>query len=249
MAKRLLVGNWKMNLGAEQAKQLVSSLLPLSSSLQKCEVWVAAPFVHLSELGELTRGSRLKLGAQNVHWEASGAFTGEISLPMLRERGVGFSLVGHSERRHLFAESDELVAQRSLTASPDFKIIFCLGETLAEREAAQTEAVLARQLSALLHKFKPEMSQSIVLAYEPVWAIGTGKVASPADIQATHQFIDRFWREHSGGPALPILYGGSVAPDNCAQVCEIPLVSGALVGGASLNFEKFAKLIEIVECQ
>lgn len=248
MQKRLLVGNWKMNLGAEQAKELVHGLQPLSSTLKHSEVWIAAPFVHLAALSHVLSGrSFIKLGAQNVHWEKSGAFTGEISVPMLKELGVTFSLVGHSERRHLFSESDQLAASRSQVAGADFKIIFCVGETLAERESGKTEAVLERQLKALTDKASTQNKSAIILAYEPVWAIGTGKVASAEDIQSAHSFIDSFWREHAGGAATPILYGGSVAPDNFQLISQIPLVAGALVGGASLSLEKFSKLIQIAE--
>ncbi len=247
MLKRLVVGNWKMNLGANQARELVTALLSKRSAPIRSEVWIAPPNLHLSKLSELVRGSAIKLGAQNVHWENSGAFTGEISKSMLLELGVGFALAGHSERRHVFAESNELAAKRARVASTDFKVIFCIGETSQERESAQTEAILASQLKALTNELTAEIASGLILAYEPVWAIGTGKVASSEDIRNAHAFIDQYWRSQSKFPTPAILYGGSVAPDNFEAIVRIPLVSGALVGGASLVFEKFSKLIEIAE--
>ncbi len=248
MSKRLVVGNWKMNLLSEEAGSLAQKLLPLASSLKKSEAWIAPTFVSLPAVSKFTRGSKLCVGAQNVHWEKNGAFTGEVSAQMLSEFGASFALVGHSERRHVFLESDELVAKRAEVAkSSTLKIIFCVGETLKEREMGATHSVLQRQLKPLLTSFASADTGRLVLAYEPVWAIGTGKVAGAQEIEDAHHAIKVFWESNSNNPCPPILYGGSVTSENFGSILEISLVSGGLVGGASLSFEKFEKLLAIAE--
>ncbi|NLF25058.1 MAG: triose-phosphate isomerase [Deltaproteobacteria bacterium] len=246
--KRLLAGNWKMNLTGKEAAALASQIATGAANLQRTEVWVAPTFTSLAPVAQALQHSQVSWGAQNAHWEPCGAFTGETSVPMLKELGCSFSLAGHSERRHIFGETDELVAQRVFgILKGGLTVVLCVGETLKERESGQTNAVLERQLRAVLDKIEPEQVKQVIIAYEPVWAIGTGKVATTKEIEAAHACIHSFWNSKLPDTCPPILYGGSVAPDNFAEIVQVPLVGGALVGGASLTFEKFKKLIAISE--
>ncbi len=244
----ILAGNWKMNLGPEQGAVLARALTEVAPSLNKTELWIAPPFLTVASVAEVTTGTPLRVGVQNIHWEESGAFTGEISTSMARESGCSFAIVGHSERRHVFGEDDNMIRSRALAAlSGELTTIFCIGETLESREAGETFRILEEQLKGIL----PEVSDSarhLVFAYEPVWAIGTGKVASIKEIEEAHGAITELWKSHH--PTLdcpPILYGGSVNPDNFEGIIALPNVSGGLVGGASLSEEKFRKLAEISE--
>ncbi len=195
---------------------------------------VCPTYVALAECVAALAGTDIAVAAQNVHWAAEGAFTGEISAPMLRELGVYGAIVGHSERRQLFGETDESVARRVRAALEHrLGVIACVGETEAQREAGETEAVLARQIGAIAEA-APEHEQ-LVIAYEPVWAIGTGKTATPAMAQAAHAFIKTMIE-------APVLYGGSVKPENAAELAAQPDIDGALVGGASLDLESFATI-------
>src|SRR5919109_5545634 len=193
-------------------------------------VAVCPPFTSLAAAVSALAGTDIAVAAQNVHWEAEGAFTGEVSAPMLRELGVYGAIVGHSERRQYFGETDETVAQRTAAAlEAGLSVIACVGETEAEREAGETEDVLRRQVSVL------EAEDNLVVAYEPVWAIGTGKTATPEIAQEAHAFIKRLID-------VPVLYGGSVKPGNAEELVRQPDVDGALVGGASLEVESFAAI-------
>jgi len=215
----IVAGNWKMYRGPEL------------DGLRGLDAIVCPPYTRLRECVD----AGLTTYAQNVHWEAEGAYTGEISAPMLLELGVAGSLVGHSERRQYFGETDETVAKRTRAAlDAGLKVIACVGETLAEREGGETEDVLRRQLSVL------EPHPSLVLAYEPVWAIGTGLTATPETAQEAHEFIKSLL------PA-PVLYGGSVKPDNAAALLAQPDVDGALVGGASLDVDSFKAICRAAE--
>jgi len=215
----IVAGNWKMYRGPEL------------DGLRGLDAIVCPPYTRLRECVD----AGLTTYAQNVHWEAEGAYTGEISAPMLLELGVAGSLVGHSERRQYFGETDETVAKRTRAAlDAGLKVIACVGETLAEREGGETEDVLRRQLSVL------EPHPSLVLAYEPVWAIGTGLTATPEMAQEAHAFIKSLL------PA-PVLYGGSVKPDNAAALLAQPDVDGALVGGASLDVDSFKAICRAAE--
>jgi len=219
----IVAGNWKMYRGPEL------------DGLRGLDAIVCPPYTRLRECVD----AGLTTYAQNVHWEAEGAYTGEISAPMLLELGVAGSLVGHSERRQYFGETDETVAKRTRAAlDAGLKVIACVGETLAEREGGETEDVLRRQLSVL------EPHPSLVLAYEPVWAIGTGKTATAAQAQEVHAAIRAVLRELGGsaGAELRIQYGGSVKPENAAELMAQPDVDGALVGGASLDPDGFAAI-------
>ena len=246
--EKIVAGNWKMNLGVSSSIELATSLVDGLDKNTSITVWVAPSVQALCQVREVTSKSIIQVGAQNVHWEEAGAFTGELSVPMLRECGCRFALAGHSERRHVFGESDELIVKRTLgSLAQNFTTILCVGETLAEREANKTEQILEAQLTGVLSSASSEKLKHLVIAYEPVWAIGTGKVATPEEIAVAHSFIAGLVREKNSGTELPILYGGSVSPDNFGNIVTIPHVSGALVGGASLSAEKFLALVNIAQ--
>ena len=245
--KNYVVANWKMNLLAADSKKLASAFKESSQNLKKTEMWVSASFTAIPAVSEVLKGSPVKYGAQNVY-APEGAFTGEVSVSMLKEFGCTFAVVGHSERRHVFGESDDLTAKRaSIALQNDFTAIFCIGETLSEREAANTEAVLARQMNPLIESIKGLNQALLLIAYEPVWAIGTGKVATLDEINGTHSFIQEYWQAKTGSVCPTILYGGSVTPDNFGPIIKLANVGGALVGGASLKHDKFAALVAISE--
>jgi triosephosphate isomerase len=233
----LIAGNWKMFKGPREATEFCCSLRELD--LGTVDVVVCPPYVSLPEAVQALAGTDIAVAAQNVHWETEGAFTGEVSAPMLRELGVYGTIVGHSERRQFFGETDETVARRTVSAlEHGLNVIACVGELEAEREAGETEAVLRRQVEAIAAAL-PESGDTnpddLVLAYEPVWAIGTGKTATPEIAQEAHAFIKTILD-------VPVLYGGSVKPDNAAELAAQPAVDGALVGGASLDLESFAAI-------
>ena len=236
----LIAGNWKMNGTAASARALASAVAQAAGKSKGARAAVFPPFTHLALVAEALKGSPVALGAQDCSWEKSGAFTGEVSCDMLKEAGCAMVLVGHSERRHVLGETDEVVA-RKLRAALDsgLEAVLCVGETLAQREGGQTASVLKSQTQAALQGLK-DLSR-VVLAYEPVWAIGTGKVATPAQAREAHGLI----REVPAAKALPILYGGSVKPDNLASLLAEPGVDGALVGGASLDAAGFSKMLEL----
>jgi triosephosphate isomerase len=224
----LIAGNWKMFKGPHETADFCRALR--DADLGDVDVAVCPPYVSLADAVQCLAGTEIGVFAQNCHWAAEGAFTGEISAPMLRELGVYGTVVGHSERRQLFGETDGDVAKRVEAALANgLAVIACVGETEAEREAGETEDVLRRQVSVL------EVDDSLVVAYEPVWAIGTGKTATPEMAQEAHAFIKSLLD-------VPVLYGGSVKPENAAELAAQPDVDGALVGGASLELESFAAI-------
>jgi triosephosphate isomerase (TIM) len=227
----LIAGNWKMFKGAHEARQFATQIRWLPGSNVDLEVVVCPSFPALAATLEgLGASSGVSVFAQNVHWERDGAFTGEVSAAMLLEIGVVGALVGHSERRQYFGETDHTVGKRCEAAlDAGLRVIACVGETEAERDAGATEEVLERQVAALPHHDR------LVLAYEPVWAIGTGKTASPEMAQEAHAFL----KSHHGAP---VLYGGSVKPENAGVLMAKPDVDGALVGGASLEVESFVAI-------
>jgi triosephosphate isomerase len=228
----LIAGNWKMYKGPAETAEFCVELKRREADYEGIDVAVCPPFTSLAVAVQMLAGTDIAVAAQNVHWEEEGAFTGEVSAPMLRELGVYGAIVGHSERRQLFGETDEHVAKRARAAlDAGLSVIACVGETEAEREADQTEDVLRRQVSVL------ETEDNLVVAYEPVWAIGTGKTATPEMAQEAHAFI----KDLLDVP-VPVLYGGSVKPDNAAELLGQPDVDGALVGGASLDVESFAAI-------
>ncbi len=230
----LIAGNWKMFKTPSEATSFCRAFRDAIGDVEAIDIAVCPPYVSLANAIEELAGSGIDVYAQNVHWAGSGAFTGEISTGMLAELGATGSIVGHSERRQYFGETDETVAKRAkATIDAGLKVIACVGELESERDANETEAVLARQLAPIVSEIG--VHERLVIAYEPVWAIGTGKTASPAQAEAAHAFI-------RGIIDVPILYGGSVKPDNAGELMSQPNVNGALVGGASLDAESFASL-------
>jgi triosephosphate isomerase len=228
----LIAGNWKMHKGAHEAAVFCRALRERLTALDGVDVAVCPPFVSLAAAVQALAGTEIAVAAQNVHWEDHGAFTGEVSPTMLLELGVYGAIVGHSERRQLFGETDEGVARRTAAAlEAGLWVIACIGETEAERERGETEDVLRRQVSVL------DRHERLVIAYEPVWAIGTGRTATPEQAQEAHAFV-------RSELDVPILYGGSVKPENAADLLAQPDVDGALVGGASLDVDSFASICE-----
>jgi triosephosphate isomerase len=249
-SKHLLVGNWKMNLGPKQGSSYARQLRESITALSRTDVWVAPPFASLPIVASELKGSLINVGAQNVHWTESGAFTGETAPSFLTELGATFSLTGHSERRTYFGETSEQVAQRTVAAiNAGLTAIACIGETEAERSAGTTEKILEAQLNPILSSVAKESVEKLVLAYEPVWAIGTGKVASLDDIRGAHQFIQKVWSAHNLPGTATILYGGSVNPTNFAEILALKEVHGALVGGASIKLDQWMELIRISEAK
>jgi len=227
----LIAGNWKMYKGAAEAGEFCRALrdaeLPIG-----VDVVVCPPFTALADAVQALAGTEIGVFAQNCHWEPEGAFTGEVSAPMLRELGVYGAIVGHSERRQWSGETDETVGRRAAAAlAAGLHVIACVGETEAEREAGDTEAVLRRQLAVL------DPDEGLVVAYEPVWAIGTGKTATPAIAEDAHELIKSLLD-------VPVLYGGSVKPENAAELLAQPAIDGALVGGASLDLGSFLAICQ-----
>jgi triosephosphate isomerase len=243
MKKKLIAGNWKMNGNAASNAALTKELISASESW-RCDVAVCAPAIHLAQLQSLLENSRLALGAQDVSAFDAGAYTGEISAGMLREFGVRFAIVGHSERRQYHGETDTSVALKAQCAlAAGITPIVCVGETLAERETNQTEEVVKRQLAAVIHANGHCISE-IVVAYEPVWAIGTGKTATPEMAQQVHAVLRSQLKaatEHAD--RVHILYGGSMNAANAASLLEQPDIDGGLVGGASLRSSDFLSII------
>ena len=242
MRRPLVVGNWKMNGSRESVETLLNGVKASIGDVGNTEVAVCPPFVYLLQAADALAGSGIGLGAQNVCDQDSGAYTGEVSGAMLKEMGCSYAIVGHSERRSLYGETDALVAQRFLAAQRSgLTPIFCIGETLEEREAGDTKAVCARQIDAVLEVAGIEAFTNAVVAYEPVWAIGTGKTATPEQAQAVHAFIRGKLAALDAGIAakLRIQYGGSMKPGNAAELMAQPDIDGGLIGGASLQAEDF----------
>ncbi|MCW5200595.1 triose-phosphate isomerase [Desulfobulbus sp. F4] len=243
----LIAGNWKMYLTTAEAVALASAVAAASKGLTGREVMIAPPFTALAAVKEAVAGSPVKVAAQNVGWEKEGAFTGEISPPMLLDAGAEMVIIGHSERRHVFGESSAMVNRR-LRGALQFSLlpILCVGETLAEREAGSTFTVVEEQLAQGLTDVTATQMDSVVIAYEPVWAIGTGKTASNAQAQEVHAFIRaslvRLY-EKTLAERIRILYGGSVKPENVDSLMAEPDIDGVLVGGASLNATAFERII------
>ena len=244
---KIVAGNWKMNKTVSESLALVRELRDLAGDFGGVEVVVAPPFTSLHPVMAALDGSPLRLAAQNCHWEKSGAFTGEVAAPMLKELGCTYVIVGHSERRQLFGETDETVNKRSrAVVAAGLLPIVCVGETLEEREAGRTLEVVSRQVQGALARFSAQQVARFVLAYEPVWAIGTGRNATSAQAQEVHAAIrSQLARLYDGETArqVRIQYGGSVKPDNAAELLGQPDVDGALVGGASLKAADFAAIV------
>ena len=238
-----------MNLDLGQSVQLINSIVPTSNDIEDVDVLVAPPFTALAVVKKAIGSSRISLGAQNMHWETEGAFTGEVSGKMLLEGGCTHVILGHSERRILFKETSQMIDRKVRTAvSVGLIPILCVGETLEEREAGDTFQVIRSQLDDSLENFrkKGQMPTSTILAYEPVWAIGTGKTATPEQAQEVHQFVREWLADIFGvqtAGQVRILYGGSVKPENVSELMSKEDIDGALVGGASLKADSFNRLI------
>ncbi|MGN1129964.1 MAG: triose-phosphate isomerase [Ruminococcus sp.] len=245
--KAIIAGNWKMNKTPAEAKVLLEEILPVAKDAD-CEVIACVPFVDLSVALEVTKGSNVKIGAENCHWAESGAFTGEISAKMLAEMGVPYVVLGHSERRQYFGETDETVNKRTKAAlAAGLKPILCVGELLWERECNITEEVIARQIKLDLFDVSAEDVLKTVIAYEPVWAIGTGKTATAEQAEEVCSFIRATLAKLYGqdvADAVTIQYGGSMNDSNAVELLSKTNVDGGLIGGASLVAEKFGAIID-----
>jgi triosephosphate isomerase len=244
----VIAGNWKMFKTQAETRAFFSAFAPLVTDARHCDVVIAPPFTNIPAAVEATRGTNIAIAGQNVYWEKEGAFTGEISAGMLVEAGCRYVIIGHSERRQFFGETDETVAKRTKAALAGGLIpIVCIGEMLAEREAGRTEQVCQAQFRGSLGPLTAEEFSRILVAYEPVWAIGTGRTATPEMAAAVHQIVrlcaaEQFSADHAN--ALRILYGGSVKPDNIQGLMAQEEIDGALVGGASLDAKSFASIVK-----
>jgi triosephosphate isomerase len=247
----LIAGNWKMNAGGQDGCALAEAVARLSRGMDQVDVLIAPPFTALAAVAHVLDEAKSKIGiaAQNMHAEPSGAYTGEISAGMLKESGASWVILGHSERRQLFGETDDVVARKLAAANAaDLRPIVCVGETLEEREAQKTLEVVERQVRAVLDELAKQPGFGVI-AYEPVWAIGTGRVAKPEDAQQVHAMIRSLLAKASDelAQASRILYGGSVKAENAEGLLAQPDVDGALVGGASLDADGFGKIIEAAQ--
>lgn len=244
----LMAANWKMHLSIGEAVTFVAKLHDIVGTPQDRQVLIAPPFTHLWPLRESMAAAGFSLAAQNCHWESQGAFTGEVSLAMIMETGCRYVIVGHSERRHIFGESDAWIGLKTAAAvSRGIVPILCIGEKIEEREAGLTEEVLRRQLAEGLERVQLQAPEDLVIAYEPVWAIGTGKTATPEMAQEAHAFVRRWLAERfdkAVANGVRILYGGSVKPGNVDDLMAQPDIDGALVGGASLEVASFARIVQ-----
>ncbi len=246
MRKPMIAGNWKLHKTIGESTTLVAELIKAVAANKDVEIVVAPVYTALSKVAETVAGSNVKLAAQNCYPEPQGAFTGEVSVPLLKDAGCEYVIIGHSERRQLFGETNELINSKARAlADSSLGTIFCIGETLEERETGEMFNILRRQVTAGLKSITTDQMATVVVAYEPVWAIGTGKVASDEQAQEVHAFIRALLAElynEETAAATRILYGGSVKPGNVDGLMTQPDVDGALVGGASLNAEDFARI-------
>jgi len=247
MRERILAGNWKMHKGIKEATEFTRELkneLPQNTSYK---IVLCPPFTALVEVKKIIDGTHIHLGAQNVHWDVEGAYTGEISARMLRDIGVEYVIVGHSERRKYFCETDETVRRKIKAVLENGMIpILCIGETLEERERGKEEDVVIKQLLKALEDLMKEELEKLVIAYEPVWAIGTGRTATPQEAQRMHRFIRNLLDENFGGEIgqrITLIYGGSVKPENIYELTCQPDIDGALIGGASLKINSFSAIV------
>ena len=248
MRTPIIAGNWKLNKSVSEAVSLTTDLAKLVDSISDVEIVVAPVFTALSNVHDVINGSNIQLAAQDLYWEDSGAFTGEVSAPMLKDVGCDYVIIGHSERRQYFGETNETVNQKVKAAlSHELKPIICVGELLEERETGKTESVIEDHVKGGIGELTESEIESCVIAYEPVWAIGTGKTATPDQAQEVHSFIRDILKDcFSDKLALKIRiqYGGSVKPENAAELMSQQDVDGALVGGASLDAESFAEIVK-----
>ena len=243
----LIAGNWKMYKTPDEAAQTAQQLVERVAGVTEVDIMIAPTYAALVPVFEVIQNSPVALGAQNLFWEDEGAYTGEISAPMLKSAGCQYGIIGHSERRQYFGETDETVNKKIQAAiQVGIKPVFCVGETEEERSSEQTLSVLDKQVKKGLEGLVSDQLDTLIIAYEPVWAIGTGKTATDDQAQEVHQFIRSLVEKNFGtalSDSIRILYGGSVKPDNVAGLMSMPDIDGALVGGASLDAESFSKIV------
>lgn len=248
MRKPIIAGNWKMNKTAAETKELIAALIPLVKDVNDVDIVVCPPFVNIESAAEALKGSNIKLGAQNVHFEESGAYTGEVSTGMLKSLGVEYVIIGHSERREYFAETDETVNKKIKAAlKAGLKPIVCVGEKLAEREAGITNEVVCKQTKLAFLGLKNHEAEDIVIAYEPIWAIGTGKTATSEDANDTIGAIRNAVKEiysQETAEKVRIQYGGSMKASNAPELMAKPEIDGGLIGGASLKADEFSMVVK-----
>jgi triosephosphate isomerase (TIM) len=246
--RRMIAGNWKMYKNQKQTRAFFRAFKPLVVEITDCDIVIAPPYTNISAAVKASKGTTIGVAAQDVFWEKEGAFTGEVSTGMLVEAGCGYCIIGHSERRQFFGETNETVFKKTKAAlAAELTPIVCIGEMLADREAGNTEKVIEEQFKGSVGALTPEEFSRILIAYEPVWAIGTGRTATPEIAAAVHKFVRQcaaaqFSPSHAS--ALRILYGGSVKPDNIQGLMAQEELDGALVGGASLDPKSFASLVK-----
>ena len=245
--KPLIAGNWKMYKTGDEAVETVQQLLEMVADPGDREIMIAPPFTALAPVAAIIKNTPIKLGAQNLHWESEGAFTGEISPAMIVSAGCRYVIIGHSERRQFFGETDQSINKKIAAAiKHHLAPVFCIGETEKERESNETFSVLDKQVRKGLEGFSLNDLKSLVIAYEPVWAIGTGKTASSEQAQEVHAFLRALMEKRLGdelAKSIRILYGGSVKPENISELMGMPDIDGALVGGASLKADVFSKIV------
>lgn len=248
MRKPLIAGNWKMHKTINESIELATGIKRQLLDFTKTDIVLCPPFTSLSSVHEVIMDTNIKLGAQDMFWEKEGAFTGEISPVMLKDCGCEFVIIGHSERRKYFSETDTTVNKKMKSALEYGLVpIVCVGETLQERQAGSMESVVERQLQGALGDISPEKLESVIIAYEPVWAIGTGKTATPLQAEQMHKFIRGWIREKFSQELalrIIILYGGSVKPENIKELMKEEDIDGALVGGASLSVDSFVSIVK-----
>ena len=246
MRKPIIAGNWKMNMTPDEAKALVTELIPLVKDA-KAEVVVCPPYIDLAVVQPLIAGTNIKLGSQSIHWAAKGAFTGEVSADMLKAFGVSYAIIGHSERRQYFGETDESVNARAKAAiAAGITPIICVGESLDQREAGETDAFVSGQTVAALKDISAADVEKLVIAYEPIWAIGTGKTATNEQANETVGVVRAAVASVYGketAEKVRIQYGGSMNPKNASELMAMPEIDGGLIGGASLKAEDFSKVV------
>ncbi len=248
MRRTVIAGNWKMNMTPSQAKKFITDLAPMVAGKDKCDIVLCVPAIDIPAAVEAAKGTNIKIGAENVHFKASGAYTGELSAEMLKEAGVEYVVIGHSERRQYFAETDQTVNLRTLAAvNAGLKAIVCVGETLEQRELGYTENLLKFQTKMALTNVKADQLENIIVAYEPVWAIGTGVTATADQADEGNGFVRAAIAEAYGTAAaeeVTVQYGGSMNDANAAELLSKVNVDGGLIGGASLKTDKFTAIVE-----
>lgn len=251
MKAKLVAGNWKMHKTDEEAKELVSGLLKKVNMNLRTQILLCPPFTSLSTVVNMVKGTNWKVGAQNMFWELEGAYTGEISAPMIKSIGATHVIIGHSERRKIFHEHDLIINRKlRIALKEDLVPVLCVGETLEEREAGLTKEVVGNQIEIAFRKIGMNHAENVIIAYEPVWAIGTGRTAKPEQAQEVHSFIRDLMAtlyDKELADKCYILYGGSVKPENAFDLMSQPDIDGALVGGACLKADSFSQIIEAAE--